>query len=283
MGAFETVLEVGHGGEALFALDQPCLQGVCVWLHRPQTRHYGASYHAPMPELSFLVPDGLRAADLAIALAEEVDRQDAAGVVCARPLAEAADRIHVLLVDSAEEWSGDLPDLSRSIVVLLASPGADRFPDSFSLARRAGAMFHLNPAAVLDLRDRQFPAGHLPPGYVAAWDRVDPRAGLDVAVVGSDGGYFDWLSTLRLMHRGSVVLHERSRGMAPLVAGRHLFVGDAGSLDALSEGLLRDPRLLGEVRSQAIDFLREILPLGRPAAALIGAARGVVGRPLSVT
>jgi hypothetical protein len=276
------VLQVGQGGEALFALDQPCGKGVGVRLHRSQPRGCGAAYHAPMPELAFLAAGGA-AGDLAIALAQEVSRQDAVGVVCDEPLAEGADRVHVVVLDSAARCVDALPDLSRSIVVLLAPPPTDCFVEGMRLARGAGAVFHVNAAAVVDLLDRDLPARHLPLGYVAAWDRFDPGADPGVTILRSDHGYFDWLGALRPIQSGLVVLHERSRGMAPLVAGRHLFVGDADSLDTLAEILLRDPERLEEVRRQAIAFVRGALPLGRTAAALIGAARGVVGQPLSAT
>jgi hypothetical protein len=235
-----------------------------------------------MPELAFLGAGGAPG-DLVTALAEEVGRQDAVAVVCDEPPAVAADRVHVVVLGSAEQPVGALPDLSRSILVVLAAPPSDRFAEGLRLARRAGALFHVNPAAVIDLRDHDLHARHLPLGYIDAWDRFDPTAAPGVTVLRSDHGYFDWPEALRPIHGGSVVLHERSRGMAPLVAGRHLFVGDAAALDTLEEALLRDPELLQEVRGEAIGFLRGALPLGRAAAALIGAARGVAGRQLSAT
>ena len=79
-----------------------------------------------------------------------------------------------------------------------------------------------------------------------------------------------------------MVLHERARGLAPLVAGRHLFVADPAALDLLATALLRDPERLSEVRREAIGFLRDSLPLARAAAVLIGAARALVGQPMSV-
>jgi len=97
--------------------------------------------------------------------------------------------------------------------------------------------------------------------------------------VRGSGGYFDWPAALAAIHGGSVVLHEQSRGMAPLVAGRHLFVADTAVLDPLAAALLRDPARLDEVRREAIGFLRDSLPLARAAAALAGAARSLVGQP----
>jgi hypothetical protein len=230
-----------------------------------------------MPELAFLGVGGAPG-DLVSALADEVGRQDAVGLVCDEPLAEAADRVHVVVLGSAEPAADALPDLSRSILVALASPPSERFAEGLHIARRAGALFHVNAAAVADLRDRDLWARHLPLGYVSAWDRFDPAAAPGLAVLRSDHGYFDWPAALRQIHSGSVVLHERSRGMAPLLAGRHLFVGGARSLDSLADALRRDPERLVEVRSEAIGFLRDALPLGRAAAALIGDARGVAGR-----
>jgi hypothetical protein len=232
-----------------------------------------------MPELAFLGAGGAPG-DLVKALADEVGRQDAAGVVCDEPPAPAADRVHVVVLGSAGP-SEALPELRRSILVVLASPPSGPFAEGLPLARQAGAVFHVNPAAVVDLRDHDLQARHLPLGYIAAWDRFDPAAAPSVAVLRSDHGYFDWPGALRTIHDGSIALHERSRGMAPLVAGRHLFVAGAGSLDTLEEALLRDPERLREVRGEAIGFLRGALPLGRAAAALIGAARGVAGLPLS--
>jgi hypothetical protein len=264
----------------LFALDQPLGQGVGVRSHRLQPRRCGAAYHAAMPELAFLDVGGA-SGELATALAEEVNRQDAVGVVCDEPLAEAADRVHVVFLDSADSPFDTVPELSRSIVVLLEPPSTDHFLESVALARWAGAAFHVNAAAVIDLQAGDLQARHLPLGYVGDWDRFDPEAEPDLTIVGADHGYFDWFGALRPMHSGSVVLHERSRGMAPLVAGRHLFVGDGGSLDTLADALRRDPERLDRIRHQAIDYLCGSMPLGRAAGVLIGAARGVVGRPLS--
>ncbi len=276
------VLYVRQRGQALFAVDQSRSKGIVVGLHRPQPKRCGAAYHGLMPELAFLGATGA-SGDLARALADEVSRGDAVGVLCDEALEEAADRAHVIVVGSDEDGTRPLPDLSRSIVVLLAPPPSEGFVDSVRLARAAGAVFHVNPAAVVDLQDLDLQARHLPLGYVESWDSFDADAGPGVTVVRPGHGYFDWPGALRPIHRGSVVLHERSRGMAPLVAGRHLFVGDPDRLETLAEALAEDPERLLKVRDRAIGFLRDALPLGRAAAALTGAARAIVGKPLSVS
>jgi hypothetical protein len=119
-------------------------------------------------------------------------------------------------------------------------------------------------------------------GYAPGWDRFDAEAAPEITILRDGGGYFDWPAALRAVHGGSVVLHEHSRGLAPLVAGRHLFVGDTAALDMLATALLRDTERLDEVRREAFGFVRDSLPLARGAAALIGAARALVAQPLSV-
>ena len=236
-----------------------------------------------MPELAFLMPnagDG-PSDDLAAALCEEVGRQDAVGVLCAGALPEPRpDRVYVVL-DGAGEGGGDVsPDPSRTVVVLLAPPGTDRFDRGVELARRAGAVFHVNAAAVESLLELGVPARHLQLGYSAAWEGSDAAARPEVAIVRDTHGYFDWPAALRAIHGGSVVLHERALGLAPMVAERHLFVADPDALDPIATALLRDPDRLEEVRREALGFLRDALPLARAAAALIGAARVLVAQPL---
>jgi hypothetical protein len=237
----------------------------------------------PMPELAFLQPeDGDTARELAEALAGEVGRQDAVGLSCSPDSGEArTDRVHVLLHDSAEHPPVDsLPDPARTILVVLSPPSSDRFEQAVALSRRAGAVFHVNVAAVTDLRDLDVRAGHLQLGGVPSWDAYDPAVPPELAVLRADHGYFDWPAALRAIGGGAVVLQERARGMSPLRAGRHLFVGEADSLIALSEALSAEPERLAAVREEATGFLRDALPLARAASVLIGSARGLIAQPL---
>jgi hypothetical protein len=236
-----------------------------------------------MPELVFPMPDadGAPAGDLAAALADEVGRQDAVGLLGSDVVLEQrADRVHVLIQGGTEGRAEAPSDLSRTIVVLLAPPGGECFEQGVELARRAGAAFHVNAAAAACLLDSGLYVRHLQLGYTPVWDRFDPGASPELAIVRDSGGYFDWPAALQAIHGGAVVLHEHSQGLTPLVAGRHLFVGDPAALDLLATALLRDPARLDRVRRQALDFLRDSLPLARAAAALNGAARALVAQPL---
>jgi len=257
----------------------------------------GGAYHGLVPELVFLAPEAAAgpAADLAVVLSEEIGRQDAAStLVPGRGLDLRSDRVFVLVV--GDEDPGPLPELSRTIVVLLAPPGTDCFEQDVAVAREAGGVFHVNAVAVQELLAIGVPAKHLQLGYAPGWDRFDPQAtreasiaavdDLDaltrsqLAIVRSAEGYFDWPRALRAIHCGAVVLHERSLGMAPLLAGRHLFVAAAERLEPVAAVLLRDRERLDCVRAEALDFLHQAVPLELAAAALIGAARTLVAQPL---
>lgn len=253
-----------------------------------------------MPELAFLASEAAAgpAVDLAVVLSQEVDRQDAASaLVPSGSLDFRSDRVFVRVV--GDEGPGSLPEpseLSRTIVVLLALPGAAGFERGVEVARGAGGVFHVNATAVQGLRAIGVPARHLQIGYAPGWDRFDPRSAREVsiavaddlgaltqsqlAVIRSAEGYFDWPRALRAIHCGAVVLHERSLGMTPLVAGQHLFVAAAERLDPVAAVLLRDRERLDHVRAEALDFLRRALPLELAAAALIGMARTLVARPV---
>jgi hypothetical protein len=253
-----------------------------------------------MPELAFLLSDGSTAqvVDLASALAEEVDQQDAATLLCSdAPPPPSGDRVYVILCGDGEvEREATCPALSRAIVVLLAPPGSDGFSRGVELARRAGAVFHVNSVATERLLELGLPARHLQLGYSADWGGFEPGATRTVPIVGADDldllpraqlaivhdrrGYLDWLLLLGAIHRGAVVLHEQALGLAPLVAGRHLFVASPEAMDTMAAALLGDPARLDEVRVEALSFVRDALPLALAAAALVGMARTLVAQPL---
>ncbi len=237
-----------------------------------------------MPELIFVAGqsplDPL--ADLAEALAAEVSRQDAVASVVATFPEPRADRIAVIFdgdpYASRELGSGEM---SRSVAVVTKSPGSGEFRAAADLAARVGASFHVNSTAVADLHRAGVPARHLQLGYSSAWPERSVRAD-GLAVLEGDG-YFDWVMALASIHRGEVVLHERCLGMAPLVAGRHLFVAAPESIDPVAEILRQDRERLAKVRELAAAFTREALPLALAAAALIGAARVLVAQPFAPT
>jgi hypothetical protein len=238
-----------------------------------------------MPELAFVVPDtaGDSAAELAAALSHEVGSQDAASLVCAGYPEPRSDRVYVAF-DAAEDRDGGptASQLSRTIAVLLAPPGSERFDAGAELARRSGAAFHVNHPATERLLDVGVQARHLQLGYSPAWEEASPAAAPEpLTTIRDCGGYFDWVRALRAIHHGAVVLHEQSLGLAPLLAGRHLFVAAPAALDAVAEALLEEPQRLDRVRRESLDFLRGALPLALAAAALIGVARALVAQPLA--
>jgi hypothetical protein len=236
----------------------------------------------PMPELAFLLPDSGSAgvADLVTALSREVGRQDAASLLCAgSPPPGRGDRVYVVF-GGADEGDVETPEPARTISVLLAPPGSDRFEEGVELGRRAGAVFHVNSVATERLLELGLPARHLQLGYSVDWGGFDPETAPELAIVRDCGGYLDWPRVLDAIHRGAVVLHEQALGLAPLVAGRHLFVAAPEALDTVAAALRSDPARLGRVRSEALDFVRGALPLALAAAALVGAARALVAQPL---
>ena len=254
-----------------------------------------------MPELAFVVPNAGadRAADLTTALSGEVSRQDAASLLCAGFAEPRADRAYVVLGAAGEtDAEPTASQLSRTIVILLAPPGSERFASGAELARRAGAAFHVNSVATERLLEIGVPARHLQLGYSPAWEAPNAAAAGDLTIapvdelellaraqlttIGDSGGYFDWVRALRAIHSGAVVLHEHSVGSAPLVAGRHLFFAAPAAQDAIAAALLDDQQRLDRVRREALEFVRGALPLALAAAALIGTARTLVAQPLPV-
>jgi hypothetical protein len=298
----ETAFQLGHRSQLLLTLDQAGGEGVRVWLHGPQTKAFrDRAYHAPMPELAFVLPDtgADRTADLVAGLSEEVRRQDAAAVLGTDVPELGGDRVYVVLQGAGEGEVELAPaELLRTIVVLLAPPGSDRFAQGAELARRAGAVFHVNSVAVEQLHELGVPARHLQLGYSTSWDRFDPGPTREVeiapagdlellpraqlTILRNTHGYLDWPQALRAIHGGAVVLHEHALGLPPLVAGRHLFLARVEALDVVAAALLSDPARLEQVRLEALDFVRKALPLALAAAVLIGAARALVAQPLPV-
>lgn len=112
------------------------------------------------------------------------------------------------------------------------------------------------------------------------WDLL-ARAKLLINLHQGDEPYFEWLRALDAMHCGAVVLSEHSSGIAPLVPGRHLFVGHPESLGQMADALLRDAERLDAVRRQAYDFIRSSMPFAASAAALAGTVRALVTRPVA--
>lgn len=224
--------------------------------------------------------------DLAAALDREVGLQDAASLlVTGAPPEPREDRVYVLLQGDGEVEI-DSPEPGRTISVVTALPGSERFERGVEPALRSGAAFHVNSIAVERLRELGVPARHLQLGFSRFADRVDPAGDPETLrrgelIVLRSGGYFDWPRALGAIHAGAVVLHEQSLGVAPLVAGKHLFVAAADALDPVAAALLRDPERLLRVRQQAREFAAAALPLALAAAALIGAARTLVAQPLA--
>lgn len=231
-----------------------------------------------MPELVFAAP---RAdADLAAALAAEVDRQDAAGQLAAGFPEPRPDRVYVTLGASRGGEPGE-PLSARTIVVLTAPPGSERFAAEIEPARRAGGVFHVNAEATQRLLEVGVPARHLQLGYSPVWEAASAGDAEVVAIAGC-GGYFDWVGALRAVHAGAAVVHEDARGLAPLVPNRHLVCAAPAELDAAAAALADDRERLDLIRAEALEFLRTALPLELAAAALIGMARTLVAQPLPV-
>ena len=236
-----------------------------------------------MPELVFVLPTGGadRVADLAAALAAEVGAQDAAAAVVATAPEPRPDRVCVLLEGAGgEEAALPARDLPRTVAVLTAPPASERFAAAAELAGRAGASFHVNSAAVAPLHALGVPARHLQLGFAASWADSLPRAGAAPEVLRDCGGYFDWVRALRAIHRGAAVVHEEALGTAPLIPGRHLLLAAPAELEALAATLAGEPERLRRIGAEALEFLREALPMALAAAALVGTARTLVAQPL---
>lgn len=111
------------------------------------------------------------------------------------------------------------------------------------------------------------------------WDLIS-RAKLMINIHQGEEPYFEWLRALEAFHGGAVLLSEHADGIRPLVQGQHLYAGRPESLGYVADGLLRDAESLDRVRREAYSFIRGSLPFAASVAALAGAARALVARPL---
>lgn len=107
-----------------------------------------------------------------------------------------------------------------------------------------------------------------------------PRAKITLCIHQDDRGTdFDWLGALDAIQAGAVIVTEHSAGLAPLVAGEHLFAATPESLHFVLDGALRDPERLARMRAAAYERIRSWLPMALSVSVLRAAAVELVGRP----
>jgi glycosyl transferase family 2/glycosyl transferase family 1 len=87
--------------------------------------------------------------------------------------------------------------------------------------------------------------------------------------------YFEWARAVQALTNGCVLVSEGSTDYAPLVPGEHFVVGRPESLALLVEGLLEDPDRRRALQQQALEFVRDSLPLRDAVADFATAAEEV--------
>ena len=80
-----------------------------------------------------------------------------------------------------------------------------------------------------------------------------------------DRDYFEWLRVVQAIGNGAFVVSEHSMGTAPLRSGEHFASGAREELVALAEPYLEDEDLRASAARNALEFLKERLPLSASA------------------
>jgi len=169
------------------------------------------------------------------------------------------------------------PDAQRDIDVMFL--GARTRRREKYLAACAQVLAPYNSCLLFSDGSRPNPGGS--PTFLAEakWDLL-PRAKILLNVHQGGEPHLEWLRVLDAIHAGAVVVTEHSGGIAPLVAGEHLFTASPESLPFILDSVLHAPERLAGARSAAYERIRSWLPLALSVSVLRAAAVELVGRPL---
>ncbi len=106
------------------------------------------------------------------------------------------------------------------------------------------------------------------------------RSKILINVHQEENPYFEWLRVVQAISCGAVVVSEHSVDFAPLVPGRHLLMGHAGSLHLLASVLLEDGHRRWRMQTDAYDTVRRDLTLAASVARLASVAGALAaGKP----
>ncbi len=131
-------------------------------------------------------------------------------------------------------------------------------------------------SASITFGDDQTPRSHDPhPPILSTLDDTDVSLLLenDATPVG-----FDWLRASLAMHRGAVVVAERTSGTDPLVAGTHFLSSSAEHLPTVLDRCIADSDLRQGIVDRATAWLEEH-PLAESVAVLLDVARAARRSP----
>lgn len=87
---------------------------------------------------------------------------------------------------------------------------------------------------------------------------------------------FEWVRALEGITNGCVVLSAPSTGLAPLVPGEHVLIGDPHRMGLVAAAALREPEYLDGIAAAALEVCRTELDMSTSAAHLIDLAGEVV-------
>jgi hypothetical protein len=193
-----------------------------------------------------------------------------------------------------------LVDLVRlGIKARLLRPGYSRSLDRFALdaPRPIDVLFVGTESerrrAVLDAVARVRPAAtrhfELAPVAPTAAEADAPLAGgrwellteakLVIVPHAVEGERFQWRAALDAIHAGAVVVSEHGAGIAPLVAGEHVFMASAAALPDVAGALLDAPVRLGVARRDAYERLRDWIPAALWVSILRAVIVEMIGEP----
>lgn len=168
-------------------------------------------------------------------------------------------------------------DANRDIDVLFLA-GVSRRRTKL-LARCARALQPFNTYLLFSDNSEPNPAASSTFVTGAKWDLLT-RAKVLLNIHQDEDPSFEWPRALDAIHAGAVIVSEQSSGLAPLLAGEHLFAADEESLPFVLDYALSESDRLACMRTAAYDRIRSWLPAALPVATLRAAAVELVGRPV---
>ncbi len=146
------------------------------------------------------------------------------------------------------------------------------------LARYSGELWRHR--CHLGFSDNLRPSGSGTPGFLAGGDKLDllGRSRVLLNIHRGDDPYFEWARILEAIHCGAAVVSERSLNYSPLEPGRHFLAGDIETLHLVVADLLADEDQRLALAAEAIEFIRESIPLRASAERLAESGEDLLRR-----
>jgi len=135
--------------------------------------------------------------------------------------------------------------------------------------------------AQLVISDNRRPNAATSPSFLSGEDKLGllRRSKVLLNLHQDDRPYFEWLRVVEALHCGSVVVSEPSSDHAPLVEGEHFVSGPVDQLDGLAGEIAEDGERREQIAADALETLREEIPLSASAERLAEVAERLAASP----